>query len=77
MINEIERVKLNQLKKHEVEKWGELLNFIKKSMSEGKADHDEILTNIYQFLEQTKIDLQKEVSKDHPKDNLEEFTNKF
>jgi len=28
-------------------------------MSEGKANHDEILINIYHFLEQTKIDLQK------------------
>ena len=36
-----------------------LLTFIKKSMSEGKANHDEILINIYHFLEQTKIDLQK------------------
>lgn len=67
------------MKKHEVEKWGELLTFIKKSMSEGKTNHDEILINIYHFLEQTKMDLQKEVSKDQepPKDGLEEFTNKF
>ena len=48
-------------------------------MSEGKTNHDEILTNIYQFLEQTKIDLQKEGRKapEKSKDTLEEFTNKF
>jgi uncharacterized protein YuzB (UPF0349 family) len=44
---------------HEVEKWGELLVFIRQSMKEGKTNHDEILQNIYNFLEQSKIDLQK------------------
>lgn len=61
MISEIEKVKLTQLKKHEVERWGELLTFIKESMREGKVNHDEILQDIYQFLEQTKSNLQNEI----------------
>ena len=38
LINELERIKLNELKKHEIEKWGELLAFIKNSLKNGKAN---------------------------------------
>jgi hypothetical protein len=46
------------LKKHEVEKWGELLGYIRDSLSKGTMDTDDILINVYSFLEKTKEDLQ-------------------
>lgn len=32
-------------------------------MNEGKVNHDQILLDIYQFLQQTKMDLQKQINK--------------
>ena len=46
------------MKKHEVEKWGELLGYIRDSLSKGTMDTDDILINVYSFLEKTKEDLQ-------------------
>jgi hypothetical protein len=62
-----------------VEKWGELLTFIKESMKSGKTNHDEILEDIYSFLEQSKMDLQKDIVKSPQKnkEELEDFTNQF
>jgi hypothetical protein len=39
-------------------------------MKEGKTNHDEILQNIYNFLEQSKIDLQNDLTKEKNKSPL-------
>ena len=50
ILNELERIKLNELKKCEIEKWEDLLKYIKFNLNQGKLNSEEILNNIYQFL---------------------------
>jgi hypothetical protein len=53
-----ERARVNELKKHEIEKWGNLLDYIKSNMN-SETNTQEVLEQVYQYLSQAKIDLIK------------------
>ena len=58
MTGQLERLRLQELKKQEIEKWGYLLEFIKKNLG-GEADSEAVLNEVCWFLERSKSDLQK------------------
>lgn len=62
--SQLQRMKLQQLKKQEIEKWGYLLQFIKKNMHSEEADTETVLNEVYWFLERSKNDLQRDLHGD-------------
>ena len=58
MTGQLERLRLQELKKQEIEKWGYLLELLKKNLG-GEADSEAVLNEVCWFLERSKSDLQK------------------
>lgn len=47
---QLERLRLQELKRQEIEKWGYLLEFIKKNMGSEEADTQSVLNEVYWYL---------------------------
>lgn len=50
---------MNELKKHEIEKWSCLLEYIKSNMN-SEVSTQEVLEQVYDYLSKAKVDLIRE-----------------